>query len=93
MMRVIKGFDRFGRAVCKVWVQPQDCPRCGKTLDVGLAHISVGLAWWYRRYADEQSAQDRGRYASEEEEARLRKRGLWVDDAPVPPWEWRRNGR
>ncbi len=45
--------DRFGRAVCKVWVQPLDCPRCGKTLDVGLAQISVGLAWWFRRYADE----------------------------------------
>ena len=35
--------DRFGREVCKVWVQPLDRPRCGKTLDVGLAQISVGL--------------------------------------------------
>ena len=85
--------DRFGREICKVWVQPLDCPRCGKTLDVGLAQISVGLAWWYRRYANEQSAEDRGRYKSEEEVARLRKRGLWVDDAPVPPWEWRRGDR
>jgi endonuclease YncB( thermonuclease family) len=68
-------------------------PGEGKTLDVGLAHISVGLAWWFRRYADEQSAEDRGRYQSEEEEARLRKRGLWVDQAPVPPWEWRSEGR
>ena len=46
--------------------------------------------WWFSRYADEQSPADRGRYKSEEEEARLRKRGLWVDDAPVPPWEWRK---
>lgn len=72
-----------------MWVQPGDCPRCGKTLDVGLAQISVGLAWWYKRYADEQSAEDRGRYESEEQEARLRKRGLWADAKPVPPWEWR----
>ena len=57
--------DRFGREVCKVWVQPLNCPRCGKTLDVGLAQISVGLAWWFKRYADEQSAEDRGRYKSE----------------------------
>ena len=85
--------DRFGREVFKAWVQPLDCPRCGKTLDVGLAQISVGLAWWFRRYADDQAAEDRGRYQSEEEEARLRKRGLWVDDAPVPPWEWRSEGR
>jgi endonuclease YncB( thermonuclease family) len=48
------------------------------------------MAWSFRRYADEQSLEDRGRYESEEEEARLRKRELWVDDAPVPLWEWRR---
>jgi endonuclease YncB( thermonuclease family) len=75
--------DRFGREVCKVWVQPLDCPRCGKTLDVGLAQISVGLAWWFSRYAAEQSAEDRGRYKSEEEEARLRRRGLWADPCPI----------
>lgn len=82
--------DRYGRRVCKVWVQPADCQKCGKTLDIGLAQISSGLAWWYRAYAREQSAEDRGRYESEENEARLRKRGLWADDSPVPPWEWRR---
>ena len=81
--------DRFGQQVCKVWVQPSDCPQCGETLDVGYAQISAGLAWWYRAYAKEQSAEDRGRYESEEADARLRKRGLWVDAQPVPPWEWR----
>ena len=81
--------DRYGREVCKVWVQPPDCGTCGTTLDVGLAQISAGLAWWYRRYANEQSAEDRGRYESEENEARLRRRGLWQDTSPVPPWEWR----
>ena len=82
--------DRYGRKVCKVWVQPLDCPRCGKTLDVGLAQITDGMAWWFRRYADEQTAEDRGRYESAEDEARLRKRGLWRDANPVPPWDWRR---
>ena len=81
--------DRYGRKVCKVWVQPSDCPTCGLTLDVGYAQISAGLAWWYRAYAKEQSAEDRGRYESEENEARLRKRGLWVESPAVPPWEWR----
>lgn len=85
--------DRYGRKVCKVWVQPSDCPTCGKTLDVGYAQISAGMAWWYRAYVKEQSAEDRGRYESEENDARLRKRGLWVDDSPVPPWEWRRKAR
>ena len=81
--------DRYGRKVCRVWVQPEDCPACGLTLDVGYAQISAGLAWWYRAYAREQSAEDRGRYESEENDARLRKRGLWVDDDPEPPWELR----
>jgi endonuclease YncB( thermonuclease family) len=85
--------DRYGRQVCKVWVRPADCPQCGETLDVSYAQISAGLAWWYRAYAKEQSPEDRGRYESEENEARLRKRGLWVDDAPIPPWEWRQKSR
>jgi len=82
--------DRYGRQVCKVWVQPSDCPACGKTLDVGHAQILGGLAWWYREYAKEQSAEDRGRYESAEQEARTRKIGLWRDNHPIAPWEWRR---
>ncbi len=54
--------DRYGRKVCKVWVQPADCPTCGLTLDVGLAQVSAGLALWYRAYAKEQSSEDQGRY-------------------------------
>ena len=48
------------------------------------------MAWWYRRYANEQAQEDCGRYESAEYEARSRKRGLWADNLPVPPWEWRR---
>jgi endonuclease YncB( thermonuclease family) len=70
-------------------VQPPDCGTCGMTLDAGLAQISGGYAWWFRRYANEQSVEDRGRYESEENEARLRKRGLWQDAKAIPPWEWR----
>lgn len=85
--------DRYGRKVCKVWIQPSDCPACDKTLDIGYAQISGGMAWWYRAYAKEQAVEDRGRYESEENEARLRKRGIWVDDAVIPPWEWRTQSR
>src|SRR5262245_16480004 len=38
--------DRYERQVCKVRVQPSDCPTCGHTLDVGHAQILAGLAWW-----------------------------------------------
>jgi endonuclease YncB( thermonuclease family) len=60
------------------------------TLDVGHAQITVGLAWWYRKYAGEQSPQDRGAYEFSEQEARAKRVGLWSDPDPVPPWEWRR---
>ena len=82
--------DRYGRIVGKVMVQPSDCPTCPKTLDAGQAQLSVGMAWWYRKYAKEQPPEDRGRYESEEQEARVRRVGLWQDPDPVPPWEWRR---
>lgn len=82
--------DKYKRIVGKVWVQPASCPTCPMTLDAGHAQITVGLAWWYRKYAGEQSPQDRGAYDFSEQEARARRAGQWADPDPVPPWEWRR---
>lgn len=82
--------DRYGRIVGKVMVQSPDCPSCPKNLDAGQAQLSVGLAWWYRKHAREQSPDDRGRYESEERDARARRVGLWRDAAPLPPWDFRR---
>jgi endonuclease YncB( thermonuclease family) len=85
--------DRYGRIVGKVMVQPSDCPSCLRTLDVGHAQLSVGLAWWYRRYAREQTPDDQGRYESAELEARVRRVGLWIDEVPIPPWDFRKEKR
>jgi endonuclease YncB( thermonuclease family) len=68
--------------LCKVWVQPASCPQCGMTLDVGHAQIIAGLARWSQQHAREQTLEDRGRYESSEQEARLRKLGLWQDNRP-----------
>ena len=70
--------DSHKRKVCKLKVQPASCPSCGHTLDVGLAQIIAGAARWCRACARGQSAEDRGRYESEEIEARKRRRGLWA---------------
>jgi endonuclease YncB( thermonuclease family) len=51
--------------------------------------ITVGLAWWYRKYAKDQSEEDRRRYEFAETEAKAKKAGLWLEKDPVPPWEWR----
>jgi endonuclease YncB( thermonuclease family) len=102
MMRLIRDrevrvdwykLDRFDRYVGKVWVRAPDAPcpgdDCPKTLDVAMAQLTVGLAWYFRRFEDEIPAEDRVRYADAEQEARQRRVGLWRDARPVPPWEWR----
>ena len=73
--------DRYGRKICKVLVTG---------MDVGLAQVQEGMAWWYRKYANEQSVEDRGAYESGELMAKLKRLGLWADTNPLPPWEFRR---
>ncbi len=85
--------DRYGRVLGKVWVQPSDCPSCGKTLNANHAQILSGMAWWYRYYAKDQSPEDRGRYESAENEAKKRKLGLWSESNAIPPWAWRKGQR
>lgn len=85
--------DRYKRQICSVWVAPQSAPDGPKTLDAGLQMVDIGMAWWYRQYAREQTPEERGQYEFAEDEARLRKRGLWSLPDPVPPWDWRRPGQ
>lgn len=68
------------------------CPttNCRKTLDVGMAQLTQGMAWHFKRYAHEQAEEERERYSFAEEEARAKGVGLWSDPKPVPPWEWRK---
>lgn len=82
--------DRYGRLIGKIYVQPSSCPKCGMTLDANLAQITAGLAWWYRKYAAEQSEEDQGRYEFAESEAKARRIGLWREANSIAPWDWRR---
>jgi endonuclease YncB( thermonuclease family) len=54
-------------------------------------HLTVGMAWYFTRYAEERSTERRGQYEFGELEARAKKVGLWSDPEPVSPWE--RRGR
>ena len=76
----IKDTDRYGRIVGEV-ILPD-----GLSLNKEL--VFVGLAWWYRKYAPD----DRTLKALESG-AREAKRGLWIDENPIPPWEWRKMQR
>jgi endonuclease YncB( thermonuclease family) len=71
--------DRYGYTVGKVLIGERD---------VGLELIRAGYAWHFKRYEIEQSKVDRERYADAEQAARKKRRGLWQDASPVPPWDW-----
>lgn len=72
--------DRYGRIVGKVVLNGED---------ICLEQIRAGYAWHYKKYQDEQSAEERALYAESEAVARSEKRGLWKDRDPVPPWAYR----
>jgi len=83
--------DRYKRTIGRVWVASADCKAsdCPKPLDAGMALLTLGLAWHYKQYAKEQPEEERGQYSFAEEEARSKRVGLWRDNEPTPPWEWR----
>jgi endonuclease YncB( thermonuclease family) len=59
--------------------------------DVNLKQIEAGAAWHYKRFAGEQTAQERERYAQAELTARAERKGLWRAPDPTPPWEYGRS--
>lgn len=59
-------------------------------VDVNLEQIHRGLAWHYKQYMNEQHIDERLAYVMAEEAAREKRIGIWSENAPVAPWEWRR---
>lgn len=76
--------DRYRRTIATLMLGPQD---------VNLALIQAGLAWHYKRYANEQPAAEARAYAQAEELARMQHLALWQDSDPVAPWDWRAGRR
>jgi endonuclease YncB( thermonuclease family) len=57
--------------------------------DIGLAQVTAGMAWHYKRFEGEQTYDARARYTAAEARARYMQIGLWRDKQPIPPWKWR----
>jgi endonuclease YncB( thermonuclease family)/methylphosphotriester-DNA--protein-cysteine methyltransferase len=57
--------------------------------DMNIEQVKVGLAWHFKKYADEQEPLDRQTYAAAEQRARAAKFGLWQDPDPTAPGDWR----
>jgi len=73
--------DRYGRLVGKVIIDG---------VNANLEQIKYGLAWFYRKYQNELTLEDRLAYLHAEEIAKENKLGLWVYPIPEAPWEFRK---
>ena len=72
---IVKGEDLYKRTLSKILLDSQD---------VNLTMISDGFAWNYAKYSKDK------KFAEAEAEARIKKKGLWIDQDPVAPWDWRK---
>lgn len=72
--------DKYGRSIATLYAGGSD---------VNLKLIQLGFAWHYTQYAREQTKDDAHSYAETEQAARAQRVGLWQDESPIPPWEWR----
>jgi endonuclease YncB( thermonuclease family) len=88
-----------GKPVTVEWLRVQVCAPGGKDCaqlarivwkaeDLALRQINLGLAWHDKSQRREQSTSDRAMYQDAELLARQRKRGLWKNDDPTPPWDF-----
>jgi endonuclease YncB( thermonuclease family) len=55
--------------------------------DANAEQVRSGMAWVL-----DKSVTDRSLYRLQDT-ARGHRRGLWTDQKPIPPWEWRKEGR
>ena len=55
-----------------------------KNENVNKALVKAGLAWHFLKYSTDTS------YDKLEVIARQSKIGLWADENPIPPWQWRK---
>jgi endonuclease YncB( thermonuclease family) len=72
--------DRYGRRVGTVMLTD------GRNLNQLL--VEQGYAWWYEAYAKKDVE-----LARLQSEARAAERGLWAEDDPIAPWDWRKRSR
>jgi len=70
--------DRYGRGVARV--------SCAG-VDANTEQVRSGMAWVFTRYVEDWTL------FGVQRDARVAKVGLWTDEQPVPPWEWRSERR
>ena len=70
--------DRYGRMIAEVFM-------CEASKDsVNMAMVRGGCAWHYKAFSKDST------YAEAERIARESRAGLWKDESPIAPWNWRK---
>jgi len=62
-----------------------------KKVDVNLEQVKRGMAWVFKHFMDDPYSQDQADYMDAQDEAENRHLGLWSQNEPIPPWEYRRH--
>ncbi len=70
-----KNKDKYKRVLGTIYYQNRD---------INLQQVKDGYAWVYKQYSNKQN------YIKAEREARSSKKGLWRDNNPAEPWEYRK---
>ena len=71
----ISGTDRYGRKLGRLYWRGKDINR---------ELVSAGYAWVYNQYVTDNS------FYENQSKARNSKKGLWEDQNPLEPWNWRK---
>jgi len=71
----ISGTDRYGRKLGRLY---------WRGIDINRELVSAGYAWVYDQYVTDNS------FYENQSEARNSKKGLWEDQNPLEPWNWRK---
>jgi endonuclease YncB( thermonuclease family) len=83
--------DRYGRDIAMVYYFVQESfDQMPERFNLNEEIIKAGYAWVYEQYCDEPI---RKQWQELEKEARTAGIGLWRDDTPIKPWEYRRGVR
>lgn len=80
--------DEFGRQVGIVSIDTGN-----GAVDAGLLQVQLGMAWIFPSALSELPDDLRASYRYAEAIARTKRRGLWADEKPQPPWQWRARAR
>ncbi|WP_435640768.1 thermonuclease family protein [Micavibrio aeruginosavorus] len=82
----VHGMDHHGRTLATIhlWNEQKY-----EWLNVNERMVTLGHAWVMRRYYDHLPQDRQNKLNRLERWAQSKKVGLWSEDNPMPPWEWR----